>query len=69
MESVPQFLPMEFPPPLPRGGRGARLLVRPSGHCEHPLGENEGVQGGKCKWQSVKRQRWITKEKGMASVV
>jgi len=35
-----------------------RFLEGPSEHCEHPLGENDGAQGDKCKWQSVEKQGW-----------
>jgi len=38
--------------------KGIRLMEVPSEHWEHPLGENNVVQGGRCKWRSVVGQEW-----------
>jgi len=46
------------PQPWPRGGERAPPDASWREHREHPLGENDGAQGGICKWQSVDKPGW-----------
>lgn len=48
--------------PPPPGGVPGCLLEGPSDHCEHSLGQNNGVQGGNTSVQ------WVEKAKGKAMV-